>query len=151
MRNIEVYIKPPRVNRVELMKQCSILLSTQQDEAFGMVVVEAMSMGCIPVVYRDGGPWTDILEEKDGIIGSSYENTLEAQEKIEQILGDGELRAEMRENSVKRSREFSAEVFEEKITRTIKEYQPLHQDDNFTKIYRWIKKMGEIKARLSRG
>ena len=45
MRNIEVHINPPRDSLIQLMKQSSILLSTQPDEAFGMAIVEAMGMG----------------------------------------------------------------------------------------------------------
>ena len=154
MRNVEVHINPPRGSLLELMRRSSVLLSTQRDEAFGMAVVEAMGLGCIPVVYRGGGPWTDILEEKDGFTGFSYEDTGEAQERIEQILSDGELRAQMRENSVKRAREFSTEIFEEKIMKIIEGYQPNRGEDNFTKLYRWVRKVedysGALVTRLKR-
>ncbi|MBE0634055.1 glycosyltransferase, partial [Candidatus Bathyarchaeota archaeon] len=119
MRNIEVYINPPRASLIELMQHSSIMLSTQPDEAFGMAVVEAVSMGCIPVVYRDGGPWTDILEENDGVYGYAYENAVEATERIEEILGDGELRARLRENSIQRSKEFDSAKFVLKILKII--------------------------------
>jgi alpha-1,2-mannosyltransferase len=151
MRNIDVYINPQRESLLELMKRSSVLLSTQQDEAFGMVVVESMGVGCIPVVYRGGGPWTDIMDENEEVIGFSYGSTLEAQERIEQILGDGELRSQMRENCVKRSMEFNTEIFEEKITTTIEGYQPLCQEDNYAKIYRLIKKVENIRVPVLRG
>lgn len=35
-------------------------------EAFGIAIVEAMSLGCVPVVLRAGGPWHDILGDTQG-------------------------------------------------------------------------------------
>ena len=148
MRNIEVYINPKRESLLELMKRSSVLLSTQRDEAFGIAVVEAMGVGCIPVVYRGGGPWTDIMEEKEGFIGFSYNDTIEAQGRIEKILGDGELRAQMRENCVNRSRNFNTEIFEEKITKIIEDYQPQRSEDNLTILYRWVRKVGDYSGAL---
>jgi glycosyltransferase involved in cell wall biosynthesis len=108
--------------------------------------VEAMSMGCIPVVYRDGGPWTDILGETEGVYGYAYENAVEAAERIEEILGDGELRASLRENSIQRSKEFDSEKFGSRILKIIETTQHSNDEDWLTKVYKGIRKIGEIKA-----
>ena len=130
---------------MELMKHSSILLSTQPDEAFGMAIVEAMGMGCIPVIYRSGGPWTDILEEKEGETGYAYETPAEAAKHIEQILGDSELRTRLRENSVKKSRDFNEEKFRIQIQNVIRNIEPERKEDRLTTIYRLIKRIDEFK------
>ena len=150
MRNIEVYINPLRASLMELMERSSILLSTQQDEAFGMATVEAMSMGCIPLVYRGGGPWTDILDETEGVYGYAYESEDEATEKIDLILGDDEHRNELRDNCVQRSKIFSPDLFEEKIIRVIEGVQPVRVEDFFTKLYKARMRLKAIRVSLLR-
>lgn len=151
MRNIDLHINPPRLRLMELMQRSSILLSTQMDEAFGMAIVEAMSVGCIPLVYRGGGPWTDILEEKEGDIGYAYESEEEAAEKIKLLLGDSKHRNQLRERCVERSKEYNPELFEEKIIRIIEDAMPVRPEDFYTRLYRARMRLKAIRAPWSRG
>ncbi len=151
MRNVEVHINPRREQLIELMQRSSIFLSTQRDEVFGIAVVEAMSMGCIPLVYRDGGPWSDILEETEGVCGYAYESDREAAEKIEHILGDSEQRNTLRDNSVQRSKTFTPEIFEEKITKIIENTEPTRAEDTFTRLYKARMRLKAIRVPGLRG
>jgi alpha-1,2-mannosyltransferase len=114
-------------NRIELLTNSSqialrtalskakVLLHTQFFEAFGMSIVEAMAAGCVPVVPREGGPWFDILEEKEGVYGFSYKSISEAAEKTRMLLENDELRNEISARAHKRAMDFDSSVFEENI------------------------------------
>jgi len=112
-RYVDLYPNPRRDEIVGLMKESSVYLSTQPNEAFGMAVLEAMSAGCVPVVYRNGGPWHDILGAEDGESGYGYTTGREAAERIADVLSDDEARERLRMNSVRRSGDFTAERFRE--------------------------------------
>ena len=107
---MEVYTNPNRDTVLNLMNECGVYLSTQTNEAFGMAIVEALSLGCIPVIYRDGGPWMDIFEEQEET-GLAYTTTEEAITKIKRILEDEELRARLRDNGIERAKAFTAKNF----------------------------------------
>ncbi len=57
-------------------------------EHFGISMVEAMRAGCVPVVPRSGGQWTDVLEARDGTWGFGYETPEEAATAIRSLLAD---------------------------------------------------------------
>jgi glycosyltransferase involved in cell wall biosynthesis len=67
-------------------KRASVYLSTQSNEAFGMAIAEAMAHRCVPIVYRGGGPWHDILSAEQGRYGFSYSHIGEAAKFIERVL-----------------------------------------------------------------
>ncbi|MCW4049764.1 MAG: glycosyltransferase family 4 protein [Candidatus Bathyarchaeota archaeon] len=136
---MDVYPNPRRSEIMNLMRSSSIYLSTQPNEAFGMAVLEAMSAGCVPVVYRDGGPWIDVLEETDGEVGYSYTTGMEAADKIDLILSDEFLRERLRVNAVKRVNYFSRERFEEKFMEIVKSVPKRERrKDRLARAYRWI-------------
>jgi len=110
-RYVDLYPNPRRDEIVGLMKESSVYLSTQPNEAFGMAVLEAMSAGCVPVVYRNGGPWYDILGAEDGEAGYGYTTGREAAERIADVLSDDGVRERLRMNSVRRSKYFTTERF----------------------------------------
>jgi len=110
-RYVDLYPNPRRDEIVGLMKESSVYLSTQPNEAFGMAVLEAMSAGCVPVVYRDGGPWHDILQAEDGEAGYGYTTSVEAAERIADVLSDEGLREKLRMNAVRRAGYFTRERF----------------------------------------
>lgn len=93
-----------------------VFLHTQAFEAFGMSVVEAMAAGCVPVVPRDGGPWFDILEEKEGEYGFSYTSTSEAAQKIRMLLDNEKLRVQVSARASRRASDFDSSVFESRIS-----------------------------------
>jgi len=97
-----------------------IFLHTQAMEAFGMAIVEAMAAGCVPVVPRDGGPWFDILEGKEGVYGFSYGSISEAAQKIRMLLENDELRTEVSARARRRATDFDSSVFESEILRLVK-------------------------------
>src|SRR5205085_12392344 len=59
------YLKSP----LNIMKQCNVLLMCSRNEAFGLVTIEAMSLGK-PVIGTQSGGTTEII--KDGFNGLFY-------------------------------------------------------------------------------
>jgi len=137
-KNVEVYTNPNRDTVLNLRNECSIYLSTQTNEAFGMAIVEALSLGCIPLIYRDGGPWLDIFEEQEDI-GLAYTNTDEAINKIKRILEDEELRSRLRENGAERAKEYTSTRFRARFLEFIDTLEPQgKQDTQIFRSYRWL-------------
>ncbi|MFP3984598.1 MAG: glycosyltransferase family 4 protein [Candidatus Bathyarchaeia archaeon] len=97
------------------MSEAKVFLHTQSFEAFGMAVVEAMAAGCVPVVPRNGGPWFDVLDEKQGRYGYSYRSVGEAADIIMMLLEDEELRRQVSARARKRAMAFDRTIFEKKI------------------------------------
>lgn len=63
VRNFKVIPDPHRHELYEMLGKARIYLYTARHEQFGMTVVEGMAAGCIPLVYRSGGPYHDIVGE----------------------------------------------------------------------------------------
>lgn len=120
-RYVDLYPNPRRDEIVGLMKESSVYLSTQPNEAFGMAVLEAMSAGCVPVVYRDGGPWHDVLGARDGEVGYGYTTGAEAAERIGDVLSDEGLRERLRMNAVRRANEFTRDRFRGGLLRVLED------------------------------
>lgn len=112
---LDVVLDPDRGEIEEAFRRASVYLSTQPTEAFGMAVVEAMAAGCIPVVPRDGGPWFDVLDRRQGRFGFSFTDPEQAAELIRRILSDEDLRVEISERARRRSLEYCSERFRERF------------------------------------
>jgi glycosyltransferase involved in cell wall biosynthesis len=81
-------------------------------EHFGIATVEAMSAGCIPIVYRAGGQ-EEIIN--DGINGFFWTSTAELVERTLSFLKDDQQSAKISKAAVERSHEFSKDRFAEKL------------------------------------
>jgi len=119
--NIHIQTRSSREEYVEAVRNAKVFLRTLPHEPFGMSVVEAMAAGCVPVVPRDGGPWFDILEEKEGVYGFSYDSISEAAEKIRMVLENDELRTEVSARARRRAMDFDGSSFESKMLSAVKQ------------------------------
>lgn len=81
-------------------------------EHFGMVVVEAMAAGCVPVVIGKGGIPEIVTPGKDGFVWKSEK---ELAEMTLQLIKSPALRKAMATRGMKTSRKFSKEKFSETI------------------------------------
>ena len=68
LRNFHVGTEVPRRRIIELMLQASIYLHPPFAEHFGIAIAKAAA-GLVPIVYRDGGGWTDIASRIDKGLG----------------------------------------------------------------------------------
>jgi len=103
-----------------LLGKALIYLHTAKHEQFGIAVVEAMAAGAIPIVHKSGGPWHDILEERDGLYGYSYSTVEEAIEKIRDIISNPYRHVEVSERARLRALVFDEQIFKAKFREIIK-------------------------------
>ncbi|MHC1629304.1 MAG: glycosyltransferase family 4 protein, partial [Candidatus Nezhaarchaeales archaeon] len=88
LNNIIMKINTSLSERLEILRKASIYLHATKNETIGRAVIEAMAAGLTPIVYRDGGPWIDILEGKEGLYGYSYRESGEAFMLINSLIID---------------------------------------------------------------
>jgi len=108
----------PNVSRsrfVELLANAKVYLHVMPDEHFGISVIEAMAAGCVPVVHRSGGPWLDILEQKQGKYGFSYATPEEAAGIIDNIMVDESMRSSISSAAKEHSSEYDESAFRRKL------------------------------------
>jgi glycosyltransferase involved in cell wall biosynthesis len=119
LSNFHLETDVPRSRILELMSQASIYLHPPYAEHFGTTIAEAAAAGLVPVVYRDGGGWTDIVSRIDKGLG--YTNTKEAASIIRSLLNDlGRLKA-LSARAREVAKGFSYENFKERLNEVIKE------------------------------
>jgi alpha-1,2-mannosyltransferase len=90
-----------------------VYMHAMKNEHFGITIVEAMAAGLVPVIYRGGGPWEEILKAKQGYYGYSYKNPKEAADIIEMLLENDSLRKKIVERNQEYIQVFSDSRFKE--------------------------------------
>lgn len=68
-KNFEVLTNLPWEKLKELYAEAKVYLHPPFPEHFGIAVAEAASVGALPVVYKDGGAWTDVVEPVEPALG----------------------------------------------------------------------------------
>ncbi|MEB3797372.1 MAG: glycosyltransferase, partial [Caldisphaeraceae archaeon] len=115
IENVYLLKDLPRDEMVKVMASSKLYLHPPFAEHFGISVVEAMASGLIPIVYREGGAWSDIVSPIDKRLG--YSSVEEAVKAINYAL---EVEERLREAAVVQSENFSRERFEERLMEKIK-------------------------------
>ena len=118
LRNFHLEMDVPRKRILELMSQASIYLHPPHTEPFGIAIAEAAATGLVPVVYRDGGGWTDIVSRVDQGLG--YTSVEEAAHIIRSLLNDpGRLKA-LSAKAREVAKGFSYEAFRARVEEVIR-------------------------------
>lgn len=98
-------------NPIKYYQRASILLLTSDIEGFGLVLVEGMSFGVIPVAYASYTAVYDIIDNnKNGIIIPYHEDGYPAEyaaQKIGELIDDKDKRAQMAFSAIKDSYQYS--------------------------------------------
>jgi glycosyltransferase involved in cell wall biosynthesis len=119
LTNVELLKALEFNNLLALYGKSKIYLHSMKDEHFGIVVLEAMAAGLVPVVYQGGGPWEDILKAKQGYYGFSYRTAEEAGNIIKMLLAAENVGKEIVERNRGYTLEFSDEVFKERFMKLL--------------------------------
>ena len=119
LSNFHLEMNVPRGRILELMSQASIYLHPPYAEHFGIAIAEAAAAGLVPVVYRDGGGWTDIASRIDEGLG--YTNVEEAAHIIRSLLNDPGRLKELSSKAREVAKGFSYENFKSRLNEVIKE------------------------------
>ncbi|MCX8142204.1 MAG: glycosyltransferase [Candidatus Nezhaarchaeota archaeon] len=112
VKNVTMLTNVPRGEVKELLSKAAFYLHPPFPEHFGIAVVEAIASGCIPIVYADGGVWTDITSRIDQSLG--YHSIVDVPRIIREIISEGKTE-ELRGKALMIAREFTFEKFKEKL------------------------------------
>lgn len=85
-------------------------------EHFGITTVEAMAGGCVPVVINKGGQ-PEIVEDRS--CGFLWGNLSQLHDLTLKLIGDNKLMEGMSKKAIERSKLFSKEKFEVKISKIV--------------------------------
>jgi glycosyltransferase involved in cell wall biosynthesis len=89
----------------------------QDLEHFGLVTVEAMSCGSVPITINKGGQKEIVEHGKDGFL---YNDWREAVNSLKELMLNEKLRNKMSKEAVKKAKNFSVKRFYNQIDRIIK-------------------------------
>ena len=112
--NVELAANVPRSKLLELMSRARFYLHPPFAEHFGIAVAEAAAAGLIPIVYRDGGAWTDIAAKISPRLG--YRSLHEVPEIVESIRSDAELASILSKKAVEVAAGFSKTSFRKRLS-----------------------------------
>jgi glycosyltransferase involved in cell wall biosynthesis len=122
LSNFHLETDVPRRRILELMSQASIYLHPPFAEHFGFAIAEAAAAGLVPVVYRDGGGWTDIVSRIDQGLG--YMNVEETAHIVRSLLNDPGRLKELSTKAREVAKGFSYEKFKERLNEVISSLSP---------------------------
>ncbi len=117
LKNFHLETDVPRKRILELMSQASIYLHPPHAEHFGIAIAEAAAAGLVPVVYRDGGGWTDIASRVDQGLG--YTSVEEAAHIVRSLLNDAGRLKELSAKAREVAKGFSYERFKIRLNEVI--------------------------------
>ncbi len=94
-----------------LLTKAKIIVHASNLEPFGIVVVEGMAAGAVPVVYKGpvSGPWIDILNK--GEYGLGFEDSEDLSDRIDELLTNDSLWNKYSRIARKRARHFDTLKF----------------------------------------
>ena len=116
---IHIIRNPKRSMIEDAYSTASIYLSTQPTEAFGMAIIEAIIRDCVPLIPRMGGPWIDILEEKQGWFGFGYSSALHAALFVQLLLSNEEMRQKISKRAKKKAISYDSMIFHTKMIKLL--------------------------------
>jgi len=117
--NIILLPNAPKSLVKEVLQRSRYYVHPPLAEHFGIAVAEALASGLIPIVYKDGGAWTDIASNISSVLG--YRDLEEASQIMEFIDRDNSLYKELRQRSKSVIMKFSYEKFKQKLYHTVNE------------------------------
>lgn len=90
-------------------RRASLFCMTSAYEGFGMVLTEAMSYGTVPLAFNSFANVSDIIDDgKNGLLVTPF-SIDEYVEKLSELMRDSNIRREMSERAIEKSKMFSLE------------------------------------------
>lgn len=111
--NVEIITN---VSRDELQKlQCGAYayLHPMYPEHFGISIVESMAAGAVPIVFRDGGAWYDIVSRVSLDLG--YSSPIEAASIVRKLFRDREWAEKLRRRARAIAKNFDVDAYASRI------------------------------------
>ena len=93
---------------IQYYKDASIFMLTSDLEGFGLVIIESMSFGCVPVVYGSYEAAYDIIDQGIcGFVTPKPYSKAKTIEKMELLMNDDKLRLDMAKKAMEKAKSFS--------------------------------------------
>lgn len=120
-KQLEEYVRIRSIERVtftgflkeeptHFYKDASIFMLTSDLEGFGLVIIEAMSYGVVPIVYGSYASVYDIIKDKtDGFITPMPFSIEITTAKLVELIENESLRCEMAQHAIIKSQKYSVE------------------------------------------
>lgn len=120
------YVNQHKINRVRFegfqveapiryYKDASIFMLTSDLEGFGLVIIESMSLGCVPIVYGSYEAAYDIIDQGVcGFVTPKPYSEAKTTEKMELLMNDEELRQDMAKKAMEKAKSFSIDSISQK-------------------------------------
>ena len=109
-RRVRFLVDRPMDTVYMVLGRSTAFIHVRPYEPFGIVVAEAMAASAVPIVHRSGGTWIDLV--RMGRYSVGFVDEEEAALGICKSVG---LARELGGRFVERAREFSYEVFKERV------------------------------------
>ena len=103
--------------KTNLLCQHSFGINACRGEAFGISVAEMVKAGCIPFVPNEGGQ-VEIVNHS----ALTYNNIEDAVKKIDAVLRQSRLQAELRDHLARQGAKFSVNSFMIGLRETVEEF-----------------------------
>lgn len=120
------YVNQHKINRVRFegfqveapiryYKDASIFMLTSDLEGFGLVIIESMSLGCVPIVYGSYEAAYDIIDQGVcGFVTPKPYSEAKTTEKMELLMNDEKLRQDMAKKAMEKAKSFSIDSISQK-------------------------------------
>lgn len=120
------YVNQHKINRVRFegfqveapiryYKDASIFMLTSDLEGFGLVIIESMSLGCVPIVYGSYEAAYDIIDQGVcGFVTPKPYSEAKTTEKMELLMNDDKLRQDMAKKAMEKAKSFSIDSISQK-------------------------------------
>lgn len=91
-------------------KRASVICLTSSCEGFGMVLIEAMQYGCVPVAYNSYAALSDIVNDCENGFAVTPFRQDDFVEKLSSLMSDDQLRAEMAKKVIQVPEKFDTQI-----------------------------------------
>ena len=112
-KNIEVVVDASRPELRRILSTARYYVHPPFPEHFGIAVAESMAAGLVPIVYRDGGAWTDIVSPLSPTLG--YQSPEEVAHIIRRIDDNPAFYEELRSKASASARRFNYDAFKGRL------------------------------------
>lgn len=97
----------PRKNVIDYYRRASIFIFASSNEGWGMVLTEAMQMGCVPIAFGTYSALLDIIKNGENGIIVEEGNIPKYVEELLSLMRDTARREQMAKNAVSYSKQFA--------------------------------------------
>lgn len=111
----------PKIKMIELLQDANILVDASLSEGFGLLPLEAMACGTVPVVSDSFGNREYCVNEKNSYIIKEAHDTSKYLEKIKELLSNDKLYSAMQKEAIKTAKKFDFTDAVEKYAEVLKE------------------------------